>query len=137
MTAQDLGTFTRSYIETALWCTSIEEGFATYWSAKYGEDFAPDTSMESFGFTIVDLDSSARLTMAQDCEAFQTANADDLADCDATRAGHDFWLTRNRHGAGFWDGDYPADIGARLTDASHAYGEQDLYLCDDERIYST
>ncbi len=37
--------------------------------------------------------------------------------------GHDLWLTRNRHGAGFWDGDYPDDLGQALTDAAHAMGE--------------
>lgn len=25
---------------------------------------------------------------------------------DLETIGHDFWLTRNHHGAGFWDGDY-------------------------------
>ena len=32
--------------------------------------------------------------------------------------GHDFWLTRNGHGAGFWDGDY------RDRDAGEDYGDQ-------------
>ncbi len=35
----------------------------------------------------------------------------------------DFWLTRNRHGAGFWDGDYPDGIGERLSDIAHGFGE--------------
>ena len=35
---------------------------------------------------------------------------------------HDFALTRNRHGAGFWDRGL-GDIGARLTEAAHAYGD--------------
>ncbi len=26
------------------------------------------------------------------------------------RAGHDFWLTRQGHGAGFWDGDWPDHV---------------------------
>jgi hypothetical protein len=36
--------------------------------------------------------------------------------------GHDFWLTRNRHGAGFWDRGL-GERGQYLTDASHPYGE--------------
>lgn len=40
-----------------------------------------------------------------------------------TRAGHDFYLTRNGHGAGFWDGDYEKAKGQRLTDACRPYGE--------------
>jgi hypothetical protein len=48
--------------------------------------------------------------------------------------GHDFWLTRNGHGAGFWDGEL-GDIGDRLTEASKAFGEVCLTVCDDGEIY--
>jgi hypothetical protein len=67
---------------------------------------------------------------------------------DLARAGQDFWLTRNRHGAGFWDGDWnqpfehcgegPAPyrtIGAYLTAMSHPYGEFNLYVGDDGLIH--
>jgi hypothetical protein len=43
------------------------------------------------------------------------------------RHGHDFWLTRNRHGAGFWDRGYPRAVGDLLTDAAHSLGE--AYVC--------
>lgn len=33
--------------------------------------------------------------------------------------GHDFWLTRNDHGAGFWDGDYVE--GQALSDIVKKY----------------
>jgi hypothetical protein len=39
-------------------------------------------------------------------------------------AGHDFWLTRNRHGAGFWDGHWRDS--AELTQIAHSYGEQHI-----------
>ena len=35
-----------------------------------------------------------------------TAFLDGLTDDELARAGTDFWLTRNGHGAGFWDGDW-------------------------------
>lgn len=38
----------------------------------------------------------------------------------------DFWLTRNGHGAGFWDGDWPVPAATRLTEASEKAGE--VYL---------
>jgi hypothetical protein len=50
-------------------------------------------------------------------------------------AGHDFWLTRNGHGAGFWDGDWEDRIGKILTRVSKMYGETDLYVGDDGKIY--
>jgi len=43
-------------------------------------------------------------------------------------------MTRNGHGAGFWDGDWPDD-GDRLTKASEAYGTFDLYVGDDGEIH--
>ena len=83
------------------------------------------------------------LKMIDDCRRFQEANAADLALYDhpewtaAELGGHDFWLTRNHHGAGFWDRDcLPEDAGQRLTDAAHEFGECDLYVGDDGMIYS-
>jgi hypothetical protein len=80
----------------------------------------------------------------RDCVAFAADNADDLMFYsehygDDIRAGMDFFLTRNRHGAGFWDRDY-AETGrtvlARLTDAAHVYGETWEYVGDDGKVYS-
>lgn len=83
-----------------------------------------------------DLAPEALASMREDCEAFAESEADDLADLSAAQAGHDFWLTRNRHGAGFWDRGL-GDRGDRLTKAAHVYGESDLYVGDDGKVYVT
>jgi hypothetical protein len=70
-----------------------------------------------------------------DCQAFQRDYEHDISG-NVKRAGHDFWLTRNHHGAGFWDGDWPEESGDRLTAASHAFGNVDLYVGDDDLIYA-
>jgi len=44
-------------------------------------------------------------------------------------AGHDYALTRNGHGAGFWDSGLGA-VGDELTDMAQAYGESWLYVND-------
>jgi hypothetical protein len=51
-----------------------------------------------------------------------------------TQAGHDFWLTRNGHGAGFWDRglDNIVDgstktIGDALSDASKSFAELSVF----------
>lgn len=45
--------------------------------------------------------------------------------------GHDLWLTRNGHGAGFWDrDDLPKEVGVRLSKLSEDLGERDLYVTD-------
>jgi hypothetical protein len=51
------------------------------------------------------------------------------------RAGHDFWLTRNGHGAGFWDGDWDKAAGQELTDIAHNFGTLCPYVGDDGKIY--
>lgn len=56
-------------------------------------------------------------------------------DSPAAQAGHDFWLTRNGHGAGFWDGDWSEPYGDILTRGAKCYGEFDTYLGDDGLIY--
>jgi hypothetical protein len=37
-----------------------------------------------------------------------------------TKAGHDFWMTSQAHGCGFWDGDWPV-YGEQLTQLSKCY----------------
>lgn len=111
-----MDTFTRQYIETALWSSTDFDGNPL--DDQYdADDLAPETLKQ----------------MIEDCKDFQEHHSD-LWD-DDSRAGHDFWLTRNRHGAGFWDGDYPEPQASKLTDASHAYGSCDLYPGDDGKLY--
>ena len=67
----------------------------------------------------------------EDCRRFQEENAADLARYDhpqwtaAELGGHDFWLTRNGHGCGFWDRNdcLPEEAGDRLTAAAEKCGE--------------
>jgi hypothetical protein len=124
----NLEQFTRAYITAALWSSSDDEGEPLS-NQHDADDIAPETLA----------------TMRADCEAFITAHADLLARYAKWRdyqewtaselAGHDFWLTRNRHGAGFWDRGLPEDLGTALTEAAHACGEVDLIIGDDGMIY--
>lgn len=116
-----LDSFTRSYLETALWSST---------------DNSDDQGGEPLdkNYTIEDLASEALAEAIKDCAAFQKANFELYSDSET--AGHDFWLTRNGHGCGFWDGDYPEPQASKLTEASKAYGEVNLYVGDDGIIYS-
>jgi hypothetical protein len=53
---------------------------------------------------------------------------------DAGQIGHDFWLTRNRHGAGFWDRGL-GERGQWLTDMARPSGECSLYVGDDGQVH--
>ncbi len=44
----------------------------------------------------------------------------------AAALGYDLWLTRNGHGAGFWDRGY--DDGDVLTEHAHNLGSVDIYV---------
>ena len=70
--------------------------------------------------------------VAADCAKFQADNGPLIVGREQ-EAGQDFWLTRQRHGAGFWDGDWEG--GYKLTDAAHAFKETGFYLGDDSKIY--
>jgi hypothetical protein len=77
-----------------------------------------------------------------DCAAFQRENVENLAKyytripgADPASAGRDFYLTRNRHGVGFWDRGNDAFL-KELTRSAHLYGETEEYVGDDNLIYT-
>jgi hypothetical protein len=114
MTATKLDSMTAAYLECALWSSTNGEGSPL--DDDYGvEDFTEE--------------SLARAKA--DCDQFYADNAADLEGMSLEQAGHDFWLTRNGHGAGFWDRDL-GDVGVRLTDAAHAWGSCDVLETGDD-----
>ena len=50
---------------------------------------------------------------------------------DPAQAGHDFALTRNGHGAGFWDHD-AGEAGDALTESAESFGEFNIEITDDD-----
>lgn len=109
-----LDTFTRAYIE-ALFFTDSEPGTFRADPDENPADIGgrvwdPETQSSLPGdVDSCDLAESACAAINADCERFQRENAALLAEAcerdgyNMERAGHDFWLTRNGHGAGFWD----------------------------------
>ena len=49
-------------------------------------------------------------------------------------AAHDFILTRNGHGSGFWDGDWSEPMATKLTELCDKFGEIDIYLSDENLL---
>jgi hypothetical protein len=116
--------FTRQYIETALW------------SSTDNSDDSGDQPLDA-NYGIGDIDPKTLERMIEDCADFQKDFGEliDEGGGDYGQAGHDFWLTRNGHGAGFWDGDWPEPQAEQLTEASKDFGEYNLYVGDDGAIY--
>ena len=97
----------------------VPRGYLEAWSGVDG-----DGDQEALELSVSPKWSAKSLDQArEDCGSFQEDNLELLRGTDDSRAGHDFWLTRNRHGAGYWDGDYPEPAGSTLTAAAHVYGE--------------
>lgn len=108
--------FFNAYVECALWSSTdnADDSGGSPLDENYdADDVAPETLAE----------------MRRDCDDFVEGNATDLAasGLDDDHQGHDFWLTRNRHGTGFWDRGIGA-IGNRLSEAAHVYGSVTLYV---------
>lgn len=112
-----LDKFTQAYIECALWSSSDDDG-------------EPLDGV----YTADDLSEKALQTMVDNCADFQRAQAGLLEGLDEAKCGHDFWLTRNGHGAGFWDRGL-GEVGEKLTEACRPYGSQDLCVGDDGNIH--
>jgi hypothetical protein len=112
-----LDEFTLAYIEAALWSSTDDDDVPLDKNNDIG-DIAPQTLRR----------------MVADALKFQSDNWDDIS-ADLEGAGCDFWLTRNGHGAGFWDGGWEEEAGKRLTAASEEFGEFNLYAGDDGRIH--
>lgn len=116
-TESDILNMANHYAKTMLW-TSTDDN---------------DEPMDD-NYDADDITDAAFDAMRKDCENFATLVGADLDNIDSGQAGHDFALTRNRHGAGFWDRGL-GDLGDRLTRQAHTFGEQNLIVGDDNKIH--
>jgi hypothetical protein len=119
--------FTNAYMGALFWSECIKHGPSD--GEPFDSHFGPE-----------DLDSDALREIESDCTAFYDGNAALWREAGASdeQAGHDFALTRNRHGAGFWDRPdlYGKDLSSQLTEAAHVYGTMGLDHNDEGRVYT-
>lgn len=109
---------TRDYFTTAIWSST-------------GPDYEPLDAE----YSADDISDELILEAEAEIDSFIEQAGALLDGLDMSTVMHDFWLTRNRHGAGFWDGDYEKSIGEKLTKLSESFGEVDLYVGDDSKLY--
>lgn len=115
----DLEDFFRGYVGAALW-------LVPEWSedeVEHGNEEPWDTDQ----FDEDDILPEAMASMREDCISFLGQAFPMLPD-NLNMAGYHFFLTRNRHGTGFWDqperyGEYADD----LTELADLYGNQQLW----------
>lgn len=117
----DLSTYLLQYLRTALWSTTDDDGNPLDRSYDIS-----DFSIDSIKVAQSELDKFLDLALPLIPED-SPFTWEDLT--------HDFWLTRNRHGAGFWDGEYPEPLSTQLTNISHQFSEITVYVGDDGKLY--
>lgn len=128
MSTPTLDEFTRAYCVTMLWSEND-----------------PDTETPlDRDYSIADIDPDTLADIIADCVAFQLANAAHLRPDNCRQygpdfgpsgcAGHDYWLTRNGHGAGYWDGDWSEPAASALTEAAERAGYRIPYV-EDGRVH--
>ena len=120
-----LNDFTQAYIECALWA-SIDDNDDPLDSNYSIDDIEPD-SMEKIIAECEEFQYSWANTLAEYCKLYQHPEYTSMS-----LAGHDYWLTRNGHGAGFWDRGI-GEIGELLTKACQ-HQERCLFVNDNDRL---
>lgn len=120
-----LSTMLRGYIEAMLWSSTAIDAEGQDLGSLEGLEVSPE----------------AMKSCENACATFLAENQDRISaaiesryDYDLSDIGHDFWLTRCGHGAGFWDrGDEP--VWEELSEAAGAYGEVWPYVDEDGKVY--
>ncbi len=105
--------FLKGFIDCGMW-------------AEYEED--QDVSIN-------DITPESMETIKEVISDFVDSNLTLLSGLDPEQCGHDFYLTCNGHGAGFWDRGLK-EIGDKLTESCRPYGTIQFYTGDDNQIYT-
>lgn len=120
-----LRTMVRAYLDCAIW-SGLD------WDNMVGDNPEPLDA----AYSIDDVSCAAYARAVRDCDAFLGRLTIDVlrTQWSPEQFGHDFCLTRNGHGAGFWDRGKDI-VGEYLTKRCKPHGSADLYAGDDGKLY--
>jgi hypothetical protein len=100
-----------------------EEMLSHYLECAYWADKPEDCDAWEF-------DIGSEENALADCMRFSGIAWELIKDNDPAQVGHDFWLTRNHHGAGFWDRPeiYGGEENAeKLTEISQTFNDVSVH----------
>ena len=120
MNIDTLTTFQRSFLNALLWSEVYDD---------------PNDNGITDEHSIEDIETGTLDTLLKECDDFCEMYGEHFVGQESN-AGHDFALTRNHHGCGFWDGDWPEPESGILTAVCESAGEINLYVGDDGKLYS-
>lgn len=127
-----LDSFTRGYLVAGLWSESdnSNEAGGDPLDENYDlEDFTPDALRQAID-DCLDFQQSNKALL----ELYYDKLERKTPESPQGYAGHDFWLTRNGHGAGFWDRGLGI-VGEKLSEACKPYGSTNIEVGDDEQLH--
>ena len=131
----DFDKFFHAYLVAALWSSTITEGEEENPGPREGDPFDKHFSPDDFTPEALEilrahaLSFWSRMWFYIDHE--EAPPNSHTPPRNVTQAGHDFWLTQNGHGSGFWDGDWPK-YGDTFTKLSKCYPEINLCIQETE-----
>ena len=108
--------------------SNVDEFTCGYIEAMFFTETS-DAADEHADATVADISDDGWAEIIKDCSQFQLENEElletvyDGSKYDAEQAGRDFWLTRNGHGAGFWDRGLEESAAQALSNAARGFGE--------------
>lgn len=107
---ENLDEFEKAYFECALWTAELHRESIDQFNERHVEN------------------SRKEIAAFKETDAYKTAIEKGF--WTESQAGHDFWLTRNHHGAGFWDRYAKGagrHLGDKLTEIAQKYCEIYVY----------
>ncbi len=122
---KELGRFARGYLTAAVWADLPEEHIGEL----IGVDDVDDKSKADAIEECRDFMDENMPELLQFCARYKSPHGDDSMEC----AGHDFWLTRQGHGTGYWDRGLGA-LGDTLSKSAKTWGERCI-LVEDGKIF--
>ena len=122
------------YLDALFWlsrCEGTATGGMYHAELDRCKGYDCDKALDALGFAPDDLAPGDAREIEEDLQGFVTsclAERPDVFDgISPGQVGHDFYLTRNRHGAGFWDRGL-GERGDWLTKMSRPFGTQVAYV---------
>jgi len=104
-----------SYLETAFWTD---------------EDIQPELKEKSFSDVDINSINQAKEDIKTFLQQAKKEATDELEKYDSSSIGHNFWLSRNGHGAGFFD-----DYSDKLQEIAEKMETIHIYVGDDGKVY--
>jgi hypothetical protein len=127
-----LDDFLQAYLECAVFCSLNEK--------NGGQPLDKTHSWK-------DVSNESYVQATRDCKAFLDKASSWIVDKNfkyvtkehttVAQAGHDFWMTRDGQGCGFWDGDWREPAATILDNLAKSFNEIELYVGDDNKLHFT